>query len=134
MPPQSPFYGQALYFSGVCRVEQGQLPEARDLFARVAALPPGDATQTQIRELAFLAIGRIDYELGKYSEALDAYQNIPENSPAFYDALYEIAWTYVKKGDYENARKAAELLTLGAPEGSLLPGGRPSLLLGPAAA
>ncbi len=121
VPPQSPFFAQAQYFSGVCRVELGQLPEASALFARVAALPPGDATQNQIRELAFLAIGRINYELGKYSEALDAYQNIPESSSAFYDALYEIAWTYVKKGDYENARKAAELLTLGAPEGSLLP-------------
>ncbi len=119
--PQSPFFAQAEYFSAVCRVEAGQLPEARDLFVRVAALPGTDTAQTQIRELAYLAIGRIDYELGQYSEALDAYQNIPESSPAFYDALYEIAWTYVKKGDYENARKAAELLTLGAPEGSLLP-------------
>jgi len=35
--------------------------------------------------------GRLDYEQGKYSEALDAYQEVPETSPVFYEALYETA-------------------------------------------
>ena len=84
----SPYYPQALYLVGVCQVQAGHLEEAKQAFARVAALPVTGDTQRNIRELAYLAVGRIDYELGDYSAALDAYQDIPESSPAFYDALY----------------------------------------------
>ncbi len=120
--PSNPFYLQSVYFVGVCLVQLGELSEARDAFATVTNAPVSDdAVTRQLRELAFLSIGRVEYERGQYAEALDAYQNVPETSASFYDALYEIAWTYVRKGDFESARKAVELLTLGAPESTLLP-------------
>jgi TolA-binding protein len=115
VPAGSAYEPQALYFSGVCHVLLGDLPKARDFFVRVGQI------KSPIREEGLLAVGRIDYEMGKYDDALNAYQEIPETSPQFYDALYEVAWTYVRKGDYENARKAVELLMLGAPEGTILP-------------
>ncbi len=113
--PDSAYRPQALYFSGVCYLILGDLPKARELFMQVAQ------GKSAIRDQAYLAVGRVDYELGHYTEALNAYQEIPETSPQFYDSLYEVAWTYVKKGDYESARKAVELLMLAAPEGTLLP-------------
>jgi tetratricopeptide (TPR) repeat protein len=117
-----PHYLQALYFLGVCEVELGNLPKALETFQTAArGQNEGDANEGEIRELAWLAIGRIDYELGKYSEALDAYQEVPESSPSFYDALYEIAWTYVRKGDFDSAGRAVDLILLGAPEGKLTP-------------
>ncbi|MHB8416870.1 MAG: tetratricopeptide repeat protein [Myxococcales bacterium] len=120
--PPGPHHLQALYFLGVCEVEMGNLPRALDTFqSAVRDDADADPNGGEIRELAWLAVGRIDYELGKYAEALDAYQEVPESSPAFYDALYEIAWTYVKKGDYEAASKAVDLILLGAPEGKLTP-------------
>jgi TolA-binding protein len=115
VPVGSAYFSQALYFSGVCYLLLGDLTKARDLFQRVGQI------KSPVREMGLLAVGRIDYELGKYDDALNAYQEIPESSPQFYDALYEVAWTYVRKGDYENARKAVELLMLGAPEGTILP-------------
>jgi TolA-binding protein len=115
VPAGSAYHPQALYFSGVCELLLGDLPKARDFFLRVGQM------KSPIREQALLAVGRVDYELAKYDDALNAYQEIPESSPQFYEALYEIAWTYVRKGDYENARKAVELLQLGAPEGTILP-------------
>ncbi len=114
-------YLQALYFVGVCEVELGDLPRALETFQRAVQVQGDDPGDREIRELAWLAIGRIDYELGKYGEALDAYQEVPESSPDFYDALYEIAWTYVKKGDYDSAAKAVDLILLGAPDGKLTP-------------
>ncbi len=120
--PPGPHYLQALYFLGTCDVELGDLAKAAETFQAAAhAQLSGEPGDAEIRELAWLAIGRIDYELGKYAEALDAYQNVPESSPAFYDALYEIAWTYVKKGDFEAAGRAVDLILLGAPEGKLTP-------------
>jgi tetratricopeptide (TPR) repeat protein len=120
--PPGPHYLQALYFIGACHVELGDLPRAVDDFQRVVHTQTQlDPVDESVRALAWLAIGRVDYELGKYSEALDAYQEVPESSADFYDALYEVAWTYVKKGDFENAGKAVDLILLGAPEGKLTP-------------
>jgi tetratricopeptide (TPR) repeat protein len=124
VPPGNPYSLMAQYFVGVCRLEQGEVARAREVFAQIVRLPPGTAapaTDRQVRELSLLAIGRLDYEQGKYSEALDAYQEIPETSSVFYEALYEIAWSYVRKGEFENARKAVELILIGAPEDTLTP-------------
>jgi TolA-binding protein len=116
-----PHYLQALYFLGVCEVDLGDLHKALETFESAARGQAEGEGEGEIRELAFLAVGRIDYELGKYTEALDAYQQVPESSPDFYDALYEIAWTYVKKGDFEAAGRAVDLILLGSPEGRLTP-------------
>jgi tetratricopeptide (TPR) repeat protein len=120
--PPGPHYLQARYFIGACHIELGELPKASEDFqAIVRTQEQPDPTDESVRQLAWLAMGRVDYELGKYSEALDAYQEIPESAPDFYDALYEVAWTYVKKGDFDNAGKAVDLILLGAPEGRLTP-------------
>jgi tetratricopeptide (TPR) repeat protein len=121
VPPGTPFSLQASYFIGVCRVEQGELAQARDIFAQIARTTGGGTTEREVRELAWLAIGRLDYEQAKYSEAVDAYQEIPETSNVFYEALYEIAWSYVRKGEFENARRAVDLILLGAPDNTLTP-------------
>ncbi len=120
--PPGPHYLQARYFIGACHVELRDLPSAlNDFESIVRAQEQPDPTDESVRALAWLAIGRVDYELGKYAEALDAYQEIPESAADFYDALYEVAWTYVKKGDFDNAGKAVDLILLGAPEGRLTP-------------
>src|SRR4029077_19319076 len=88
VPPGNPYSLMAQYFIGVCRVEQGEIAQARDVFGRIVRVPPTaatTATDRQVRELSLLAIGRLDYEQGKYSEALDAYQEVPETSPVFYE-------------------------------------------------
>ena len=120
IPPGSQHL-KALYFTGVCHVEMGELAHAQEDFTQVTRSQDNDPADPEIRELGWLALGRIDYELGHYDEALDAYERVPESSSAFYDALYEIAWTYVKKGDFENANRATDLIILGAPEGRLTP-------------
>ncbi|MHB1845434.1 MAG: tetratricopeptide repeat protein [Deltaproteobacteria bacterium] len=120
--PPGPHYLKARYYIGVCEVELGELRRALAQFqAVVQAAPTGAPDEGAIQELGWLAIGRIQYQLGNYQGALDAYQAIPESSASFYDALYEIAWTYVKKGAYENAGKAVDLILLGAPDTKLTP-------------
>ncbi len=123
-----PHYLQARYFIGACQVEAGNLAGALKEFTTVARSRASDSSDAAVRELAWLAMGRIDYQLGRYDAALDAYQQIPESSSSFYDALYEIAWTYVKKRDYEDAGKAVDLILLGAPATKLTP--RANLLKG----
>ena len=121
VPATSAIASAARYFIGVLWVEQDDMASALKAFDQVVALPVQTAHDRKINELAWMAIGRIHYHQGKYDAALDAYQHVDRKSDQFYESLYEIAWTYVKKGDYENAQRACEILLVGAADSPLAP-------------
>lgn len=81
-------------------------------FQRVTALAAHTPEQQQVVDLAWMAIGRLHYERGAYLEAAAAYTQVPRSSPEFTTALYELAWTYVRLGDYERGQRALELLSV----------------------
>jgi tetratricopeptide (TPR) repeat protein len=135
---------QAAYFVGTIAVDQAQvclarcperdqacadrckasLNDAAQAFEQVIKLPERTDAERKVHELGGLALGRVLYELGRYSEALDRYQEVDRDSPYFVDALYEISWTYVRKGDFDKAFRAADILLLLAPESTIAPEAR----------
>lgn len=113
---------QSQYYVGVIAVQQGDLNAATVEFDRVLRMTARAAADRRIQELANLSLGRVLYELGRYPEALDRYQEIDRDSDYFNEALYEIAWTYVKKREYAKASRACEFLIPPlAPETTLSP-------------
>jgi TolA-binding protein len=115
---------QSAYHLGVLSVQQDDYPDAITRFRELAALPASDLEEIRIHELANLSLGRLLYETGKLDEALDRYQEIPRDSESFVDSLYEIAWTYVKKEDFQRAKNAIDILLLVDPDSSLAPDAR----------
>lgn len=105
-------YLQSAYFLGVGHVRLKEYDQAIEVFRKVSSANPRGAREAQVKELANLSLGRVLYEVGKFDEAIDRYQEIPQNSDNFVDALYETAWTYVKKGDFQHARNTVEILLL----------------------
>ena len=61
-----------------------------------------------------------------YLDAAEAYSHVDRTSPEFSTMLYELAWVYVRLGDYQRAQRALEVLTIADPnsldiaDGSLL--------------
>jgi tetratricopeptide (TPR) repeat protein len=118
---QPPFHLAAAYFEGVLELEAGDLATSADRFERCVSLPGKDPRQTEVRELCFLALGRIYAELGDYPKSLDAYQAIPRESERFNEALYEVAWNQVRAKSYELALRTASVIVDLAPESPLAP-------------
>ena len=118
VPP--PYQLQARYLEGVLKVEKGDLDGARETFEGCAA---AGATQgnPEVAELCTLAVARLHADAARPAAALDWYARVPRESPRFTEALYEIAWNYVKAKRYEEALKTAELITDLAPETQLAP-------------
>jgi len=114
----------AAYVLGVLLVEERRLSEAAVHFGEVSGLPVLSERDRKVRELAFLAHGRVLYELGHFDAAVDRYNQVSRASEHYPDALYEIAWAQVKREDAEAARNATELLLLAAPESPLSPQAR----------
>ncbi len=114
-----PFHLQSAYFIGVGYVRLKQWDLALAQFLAITQIDARDDKERAVKELAELSMGRVYFEVGKYDEAIDRYARISQQSDSFPDSLYEIAWSYVRKGELERAKNATEVLLLVA-EGSVL--------------
>ena len=119
--PDARYRLQALYFLGVIEVERGNYDAALARFTEAAKSKPKDAKEQKLVELANLSEGRVLVEQGKFTEAIDRYQDVPRDSDAFPDSIYETAWAKVRAGDYAGAKNATDILLLVAPDSTLAP-------------
>lgn len=124
VPQESAFYPKAKYHLGTIHALRRELDPALAEFLAAAAVPPKDDEGRQVAELSQLAAARVLYELGRYEEAVDAYQAIPRGSPHFSRALFEIAWVFIALGDSLQAERALEVLAVADPESPLLADGK----------
>lgn len=115
------YYLHAQYFIGAILVRQKQLGNASSVFGAMLRVQPKTSGEKHIRDLAYLAMGRLLYEKGKIEKAIDMYQKISRRSPEFDTALYEIAWAYIKAKQYKKALRALDLLVLAHPESPFIP-------------
>ncbi len=95
-------------------------------FRKVTRMPATTGATRHVVDLAWMAIGRLFHETDNYVEAAEAYSHVDRGSPEFSTMLYELAWVYVRLGDFERAQRALEVLTITDPnnlelaDGSLL--------------
>ncbi len=100
--------------------------QAIEQFRKVTRIPAPSAAARHVVDLAWMAIGRLFHETDDYVEAAEAYSHVDRGSPEFSTMLYELAWVYVRLGDFERAQRALEVLTITDPnnlelaDGSLL--------------
>jgi TolA-binding protein len=112
---------QSAYHLGVLSVQAREFKDAIARFRELVALPTNTMEEIRLRELSNLSLGRLLYETGSLDEALDAYSQIPGESESFVDSLYEISWTHVKRGDFQRAKNAIDIMLLVDPESPLAP-------------
>jgi tetratricopeptide (TPR) repeat protein len=100
--------------------------QAIEQFRKVTRIPATTPEQEHVVDLAWMAIGRLFYETNNYLDSVEAYSHVGRNSPEFSTTLYELAWVFVRLGDFSRAQRALEVLTITDPnnlelaDGSLL--------------
>ncbi len=106
--------------------------QAIESFRVVTDLAPDSADHRHIIDLAWMAIGRLFYEMEQYQQASEAYAKVGRDSAEFDTMLYELAWVYVRLGDVQRAERALEVLTVSDPNSAYIGDGtllRADLLL-----
>jgi tetratricopeptide (TPR) repeat protein len=126
----TPYTHQARYFEGlvamkaaraapaVANKEGGARPNykpAIEAFRAATELPPDTSEHRHVVDLAWMAIGRLFYEMEQYQQATEAYSMVGRDSPEFDTMLYELAWVYVRIGDVQRAERALEVLSVSDP-------------------
>jgi tetratricopeptide (TPR) repeat protein len=124
VPEGSPYYAQSRYFIGVVHTLRGEYPQAIEAFRRVLRTQATTPEAATVIDLTQLALGRLYYETDQLDQAIEAYQAVPRTSLHFDDALYEIAWVYIRLGDSTRAERALEVLSIAAPDSPHIPDGK----------
>ncbi|MEZ4227906.1 MAG: tetratricopeptide repeat protein [Polyangiaceae bacterium] len=107
-------------------VPRERYAKAVEAFRKVTQLSPDSERHRHVIDLAWMAIGRLFYESDSYLDSAEAYSHVDRHSPEFTTMLYELAWVYVRLGDYQRAERALEVLAIADPkslqfaDGSLL--------------
>ncbi|MBR57346.1 MAG: hypothetical protein CMH54_04730 [Myxococcales bacterium] len=120
IPANAAVYPQSRYYLGVARTALGQLDTAQTAFKDVS-FTSGDKQEGQeIRDLANMALGRLEIERGKWDQAVDYYQKVPRGSIHFPRSVYELAWAYVNSGKLQEAIRAFDVIILVAKDEELV--------------
>ena len=116
IPATSIYYGRAHYLLGVILVVEGSYADAITEFERSAGISIDTPEDREVVDLSNLALGRLAYETGDLVASAEYYQRIDRKSRYFADALYEVGWTFIKQGDYQQALQSVEIFLLAYPE------------------
>lgn len=121
VPKGSDYELPAAYYMATTYVAKKDIQRATEIFADLTGRKPKTANDRRIVELSQLALGRLFYERDQQSKAIDSYLLVDRHSDLFADALYEVAWVYVKAKQYDKALRALELLSLSDPQSTKTP-------------
>jgi tetratricopeptide (TPR) repeat protein len=144
----TPYTHQARYFQGLVQLKiarsgaqsdptrkgptSASYKQAIEAFRAVTDQPPDTPEHRHVIDLAWMAVGRLFYEMEQYQQASEAYAKVNRDSPEFDTMLYELAWVYVRLGDVQRAERALEVLMVSDPNSPFIGDGtllRADLLL-----
>jgi hypothetical protein len=107
---QSRFYANARYLQGVIAAQANELETAEGHFCAVASTPDTDQftffvdrRYFDIRDLTWLALGRVAHEGRRPEDALYYYFQVPQDSARVTEALFESAWAMYEGDDHDTA-------------------------------
>jgi tetratricopeptide (TPR) repeat protein len=125
---QSRFYAAALYFRGLAHARRGHYAAARRSLCEIVEQQDKDrfsffidGRYFAVKDLAYLALGRISHEQGKYDDAYYFYFRVPEDSEKLPEALFEASWSMFQKGEYEAAGAFLDQFDKSFPKSPLAP-------------
>jgi tetratricopeptide (TPR) repeat protein len=119
IPSGTEFSLRSKYFVGTIHTLRGEYLDAIAAFHGVLGHEPDHEQERRVVELTYLALGRLYYETEQLEQAVEAYRAVEQTSPHFDEALYELAWTYIRMGDAIQAERALEVLSVAAPDSAL---------------
>jgi len=107
---RSRFHAAASYLLGVLEVRSGDLPAAEARFCQVAEIDDTDRftffvddRHFEVRDLAWIALGRVAHEGRRPDDAFYYYFQVPNDSERVAEALFEAAWAMYEGDDHDTA-------------------------------
>lgn len=116
VPPNSAFFARAKFMEGITNVRLYQARPAADAFKallRQAREEPDTPEIEEFEELAQVSLARVFYSTNQYDLSTKYYDQIPQESPYWLDALFESSWSQFQRQNFSKA--LGNIHTLNAP-------------------
>ncbi len=111
----------ARYYEGVAFSAQKMIAPAREVFLSITKSAPTTPADSNVVDLAYLALGRLAYEDGDFDAAVEYYLRLPRTSPSFDRALHELTWALISRGSDRAALRNVDILLLSNPQPTFVP-------------
>ncbi len=108
----SALYNRSRFYLGAAYVAKGQVDLALEVFRALTTIEVKDKLTAELRDQAWLAVGRLLVQRGNFAPALTSYQNIDRNSIHYEEAVYEMSWAYINQDKFDKALQTVEVLLL----------------------
>lgn len=99
----SGLFPKAKYMEGLALTQANQLPRAlrafEDLFDSRRAFGPTDSARVS----ALMGMARVYYQQRNWDRALDVYRQVPRDTEAWHDTLFESSWAMLRSGRFRSA-------------------------------
>ena len=115
VPVGDVWWSRSRYFLGVIMLREDNLVSAVQEFAAVADAPvvEGEPAEiAEVRDMALLALARVEYERGNAAVAQQRYEQIKPQSRHFSERMYELIWVLVTQERWSEAIQAIDAFAL----------------------
>ncbi|MEW6041527.1 MAG: tetratricopeptide repeat protein, partial [Elusimicrobiota bacterium] len=105
-----PYYEPNLFILGQTYVKKGDYELAQAIFKKIATNEPQSKTDEAVKTKSKIAMAHLFFLKGRYQEALSQYLSAIDNPEFFSEALYGIAWCYIKTENLQNSELSLKYL------------------------
>lgn len=120
---RSRFYASSRYLQGVVAAQAGRLEDAEAQFCAIATTEDTNAftffvdrRYFEIRDLTWLALGRVAHEARRPEDAFYYYFQVPQDSARVAEALFEAAYAMYEGDDHDTASDLLDQLDARFPD------------------
>jgi len=100
----SEYFGFSQYTMALCYVQQDDIEGAIQQLRAIDTMSFGGGIEIALKNLTYVTLGRLFYEVGRYDEAVEEYQRVDSSDAENYDnALLGLGWVYIKQEKYSKA-------------------------------
>ena len=102
VPSGSEYYPKAVFHIGVISTLSSNHKKAISSFEKVLSLTRNKSRYSEMRELAYINIARINFEIKRFTSAIEYYGRIPRSSDHWLDAIWESSWGFFYMQKHNN--------------------------------
>lgn len=96
-------YSNAKYQEALAFTEANQLDRALSAFEELLQARGSAGPTDKARVYAQMGKARVQYQQKKWDEAIESYREVPRDSEAWHDTLFESSWAMLRSGRFRSA-------------------------------
>jgi len=102
VPETSPYYPKAKYLEGLVHVKRNDLPAALRAYSSLTESRSTASVTDVDRISGILGMARVYYQAHKWDLAIDMYRQIPRDTDAWHDTLFESSWAHMRAAQFRS--------------------------------